>query len=360
MSDRRHVAVEGIDYAALSDIGLRRTNNQDSLAVVPATSDDLRRGRGHLFMVADGMGAHAAGELASKMAVDDVPLIYDKHRELPPPEALRSAVEEANANIHNRGQANAEFHGMGTTASTLVLLPQGALIAHVGDSRVYRLRGKLLEQLSFDHSLAWEMATSAKVSTDEVPGFVPRNVITRSLGPHADVDVDLEGPFPIQTGDVFFLCSDGLSGQVKDDELGAVLAALAPDEAAQALVDLANLRGGPDNITVIVIRVTGPEIATSSVDQGGLGGSAENRSTAKYPPSVPILVLLLFGAVAAVLAAAGQPLLAAADAVVGLAVVGYLATRQFGTQAPSEVDDGRGRYRRCAAPRCASRRSTAP
>lgn len=254
----------GIEFAALSDIGLRRTSNQDSYVTAPASSPDNWAAHGHLFLVADGMGAHAAGELASKLAADTVPLTYYKHGELPVPEAIHRAIEEANERIHNRGEANAEFRGMGTTTSVLLLLPQGALVAHVGDSRVYRLRGTLLEQLSFDHSLVWEMTASGQVPAGKVPDYIPKNIITRSLGPNPFVEVDLEGPFPIEVGDTFLLCSDGLTGQVTDDELGAILHTLSPDEAVRTLVDLANLRGGPDNITVIVTRVTDEMLATRS------------------------------------------------------------------------------------------------
>lgn len=245
----------GLEYAVLSDIGLRRANNQDAYAVDVATSPSRWEGRGHLFLVADGMGAHAAGELASKMAADYVPLAYTKQTELTPPEALRAAIEEANDKIHSRGSANADFHGMGTTASSLVLLPQGAIVAHVGDSRVYRLRDGLLEQLTFDHSLVWEMMHSGHAGAAQAPSYLPKNIITRSLGPNADVQVDVEGPFPVQVGDRYLLCSDGLTGQVEDDELGMILASMSPTEAANALVDLANLRGGPDNITLIVVEV---------------------------------------------------------------------------------------------------------
>ena len=245
----------GIEHAAISDVGLRRSNNQDSYAVVLAGSPELWARRGHLFMVADGMGAHAAGELASKMATDTVPHAYNKLMEEPSPSAIRQAIEDANVRIHTRGQANLDFRGMGTTTSALVLLPEGALVAHVGDSRVYRVRNNRIEQLSFDHSLVWEMMAAGKIREAEVPSYIPKNIITRSLGPSAQVQVDLEGPFPLAPGDVFMVCSDGLSGQVNDEELGAILGALPPREAAQTLVDLANLRGGPDNITVIVVRV---------------------------------------------------------------------------------------------------------
>lgn len=236
---------------------MRRMNNQDALSVV--VTDDAAKwsSRGHLLMVADGMGAHAAGELASKMAADNIPHTYFKLRDLYPPAALRQAIREVNSLIYAKGQSNIGFQGMGTTCSCLLLLPQGALVAHVGDSRVYRLRGHRLAQLTFDHSLVWEMAAAGQMAEEDVPSYIPKNVITRSLGPHENVNIDLEGPFDAAEGDVFLLCSDGLSGQVSDLELGALLHCLPPQEAVQTLVDLANLRGGPDNISVIVARMVG-------------------------------------------------------------------------------------------------------
>jgi protein phosphatase len=244
-----------LEHAVLSDLGMRRGSNQDASAVMPAPDEKAWHDRGHVFMVADGMGAHAAGELASRLAAEGIPFTYHKLADTPAPDAARKSVREINLQIHRRGEANAEFRGMGTTASVLVFLPQGAMVAHVGDSRVYRLHKTTLEQLTFDHSLVWEMSAAGQISKEELPQFVPKNIITRSLGPHADVQVDLEGPFPIAAGDTFVLCSDGLTGQVKDEEIGAILGCLPPAEAARVLVDLANLRGGPDNITVVVVRV---------------------------------------------------------------------------------------------------------
>lgn len=246
-----------LEYASLSDIGLRRSNNQDSMAVAIAASQSVWQQRGDLFMVADGMGAHAAGELASKLATDTIPLVYHKLADRPPPDAALAAVLEANAQIHSRGQASLDFKGMGTTCTTLILLPQGAMAAHVGDSRAYRLRANRLEQLTFDHSLVWEMRASGQIPQGQVPDYIPKNVITRSLGPNAAVQVDVEGPLPIVPGDTFLLCSDGLSGQVKDEEIGMIMGCLPPAEAVRALVDLGNLRGGPDNITVVVARAAG-------------------------------------------------------------------------------------------------------
>ncbi len=252
-----------LQHAAVSDVGLRRANNQDSMAVATAGNQQSWEQRGHLFLVADGMGAHAAGELASKLATDAISLAYSKLTDLPPPEAIRTAIEEANDHIHQRGQADIEFRGMGTTCTSLLLLPQGALAANVGDSRTYRLRGDRFEQLTFDHSLVWEMRAAGQVE-DETIANIPSNIITRSLGPNPTVQVDVEGPFPIAVGDTFLLCSDGLSGPVDDDEMGVLLGCMPPDESVRALVDLANLRGGPDNITAIVVRVTAPQVARAN------------------------------------------------------------------------------------------------
>lgn len=255
----------GLQTANITNVGMRRSVNQDSHVLVVADTAELWQARGHFFMVADGMGAHAAGELASKMAVENTPYLYNKYTEQSPPEALERAIRESNTQIHNRGSANTDFHGMGTTASALVLLPQGAIAGHVGDSRIYRLRGNALQQLSFDHSLQWELRASGQLSEgSELAAAVPKNVITRSLGPNANVQIDLEGPHPIEVGDVYLLCSDGLTGRVDDPELGTIMGCLPPNEAAKVLVDLANLRGGPDNITVIIAKVVKPEAATAN------------------------------------------------------------------------------------------------
>jgi serine/threonine protein phosphatase PrpC len=276
-----------LEHAELSDVGLRRANNQDSMADMLAGNEvDFFR-RGHLFVVADGMGRHAAGELASKISVDTIPLEYFKQPTAAPPVALKMAMEEANRRIHARGGQNPDFKGMGTTTCALALLPVGAIVAHVGDSRVYRLRGGTLEQLTFDHSVFWEMRAHAKANGTEVPANIPKNYITRSLGHDATVNVDLEGPFPLAQGDTFLLCSDGLTGPVDDEELAVLLSCLRPQEAVRVLVDLANLRGGPDNITVIVARVN---------DLSTVGTATPPKATSESP--VPIAVWGALGAAA--------------------------------------------------------------
>jgi protein phosphatase len=243
-----------IEQATLTDIGVRRGHNEDNLAVMLAPDEAHWRQVGHIFMVADGMGGHAVGEKASEMAAHIVPHTYTKHAADGTPMALRKAFLEANASIHACGEQNLEFRGMGTTGTALVLRPDGAWIAHVGDSRAYRIRNGLIEQLTYDHSYVWEYARQKNIDPYEVQDF-PSNVIHRCLGPQPLVQVDIEGPHPIEDDDVFLLCSDGLSGPVSDHEMGVVASVLPPDEATRFLIDLANLRGGPDNITVLIIRV---------------------------------------------------------------------------------------------------------
>lgn len=250
-----------LETASLTDIGLRRTNNQDSHAMVLAGSQRHWHRRGHLFTLADGMGAHASGELASKMATDLIPMTYYKKEHLPPPVALRQAITEANRAIHARGGVDKDERGMGTTSDTLILLPEGVLIGHVGDSRIYRLRGQRLELMTSDHSLVWELEAKGDLHQAQQKGPVPKNVITRCLGVNAHVKPDLEGPIPVLPGDTFLMCSDGLTGPVNDDEIGKILNVLSPSEAVRALVDLALLRGGPDNVTVQIIKYLGPQLA---------------------------------------------------------------------------------------------------
>lgn len=255
-------------YCDRTDIGRRRSNNQDSKAVLPPSGTQQYRTRGWLFIVADGMGAHAAGEEASRIAAERVPLLYEKLSGRSPPLALRRSIEQTNAEINAKGESAAEFKGMGTTCTSLVLLPRGALVGHIGDSRAYRIRGTSIEQLSRDHSLVWELESSGGLTREQAAGAAPKNIITRSMGPHAQVEVDLEGPFPVEEGDVFLLCSDGLSGQIADEEIGLVAAELEPREAADALIGLALVRGAPDNVTIVIARAGPEEVSkTSSSDE---------------------------------------------------------------------------------------------
>lgn len=244
-----------VQYASATDIGLRRRNNEDACAVHLCNEEGEFRRRGHLFVVADGMGGHAVGELASRLAVETVPHTFYKNREGDARSALLHAIHTANNAIHARGTQNRDFQRMGTTCTALVLTPRGALVGHVGDSRVYRIRRDRVDQLTFDHSLQWELQRSNARVPDELRLLDNRNIITRSLGPEEQVQIDLEGPHPIFPGDIYVVCSDGLTGAVGDDEIGGIVRELSPAQACRLLVHLANLRGGADNCTVVVVRV---------------------------------------------------------------------------------------------------------
>lgn len=244
---------QAIQHATETDLGLRRKNNEDSSTVYICSDYEEWRRRGHLFLIADGMGGHAVGELASRMAAETVPHSYLKSQEGDARTAIKLAVELANDAIFQRGSQNPDFLNMGTTCSALTLTPKGAIIAHVGDSRVYRIRRDRIDQLTFDHSLEWELEHLHGQNGIDLSQH--RNVITRSLGPEPAVKVDIEGPYPVLPGDTFLLCTDGLSNQVQDAEMAAIVRELSPKQAVQLLVHLANVRGGPDNSTVIVARV---------------------------------------------------------------------------------------------------------
>jgi len=270
--------------ATATDTGMRRSNNQDSYSVVRASTYEAWKQRGHLFMVADGMGAHAVGELASKMACDNIPHNYTKTKTGGASEAITKAYREVGALIHSRASANRDFQGMGTTCSTLLLLREGALIAHVGDSRVYRIRNQRIDQLSFDHSLVWELVRRNHLTPEHANLAVPKNVITRSLGPDPSVEVDIEGPLSVAEGDVYLLCSDGLTGPVSDPELGAFAGNFHPEDACRYLINLTNLRGGPDNITVVILRV-GPWVEPDTAQDLATHGAAKSSSRGKKASS---------------------------------------------------------------------------
>lgn len=270
---------EQIECAVLTDVGLKRGYNQDSNYLAIASNETNWQELGHILLVADGMGAHAVGEKASEQAVKTIPHVYSKHVKEGAPDSLRKAFYEANSTIHTCGQENSEFRGMGTTATGIIIRPEGVWIGHVGDSRAYRIRGKLVEQLTYDHSLVWEYARLKKIDPDEVKD-IPSNYINRCLGPEAIVEPDIEGPHKVEPGDCFLICSDGLTGLVKDSELGAITNSLSAHEACKMLVDLANLRGGHDNITVIVAKIGG-------TSQGSSNSGAESKSS----PSVSNKIL---------------------------------------------------------------------
>jgi protein phosphatase len=231
------------DQAFRTDTGRQRSENEDSLFV-----------RAPIFVVADGMGGAQAGEVASKAAAD----AFD--RDLPegsPGSFLRETIEQANRRIHDLARADPSKAGMGTTITAAIVDAQGEAvgIGHVGDSRAYRLRRGKLERLTRDHSLVEEMRRKGQITDAQAEDHPQRSIITRALGPEPDVEVDLQ-TVPAAPGDVFLLCSDGLTTMVSEERIAAVLAAAGTmREAVRTLVDEANGAGGRDNITALAFRL---------------------------------------------------------------------------------------------------------
>jgi PPM family protein phosphatase len=244
-----------IEVASITDTGRQRTNNQDSCGEGRAPSGAL------LLMVADGMGGHAGGETASRVAVETVQAVVGSSQQ-DPEVALRGALEAANRAVHEQAQREAQLFGMGTTGVAVLFCPDGAaFVANVGDSRAYRMRDGTLAQITIDHSLVAELQRRGMLTEEEALVHPRRNEVLRSLGVEPEVAVDLHR-VDLRSGDLFLLCSDGLSGVVRDVEIAEVLRREPPTQAARSLVDLANRRGGPDNVTVQIARIPEPVVAT--------------------------------------------------------------------------------------------------
>lgn len=238
-----------VTVAGVSSRGRVRKVNQDRFGHLDRSA--AGGAPGHLAVIADGMGGAAGGEVASRIAVDVIAEGYARSGSLRPEAALSAAFERANRTIHERAAADPGLRGMGTTCTALVLESSRVTLAHVGDSRAYRIANGVTERLTEDHSLASR-------------GQAFAHVLTRALGVEPEVEVDVVAlAAPARPGDAFLLCSDGLWGQVSDPEMHATVAGAGDLKAAgQRLVDLANDRGGPDNITVLLVRIE--EVARDS------------------------------------------------------------------------------------------------
>src|SRR3989442_7272291 len=273
-----------IEVFAKTDRGRTRDHNEDRFLVAdltrraaslqPTVREHEVGERGTLFVVADGMGGAAAGELASEMATDT---IYDQmvkmwggEREATPQRfahRLKEAVEVADGYIHADAKAHPEVRGMGTTTTAVGVLGDHVYVSQVGDSRAYLIRNGQGVQLTKDQSLMQRLVEAGELTEEEAAHSERRNIILQALGPDAKVKVDLTYQ-EVRRGDVLVLCSDGLSGQVKKDEI-AEIAGRAPDlpAACDRLIALANERGGPDNITVVIARFDGDGLRYSGSGQ---------------------------------------------------------------------------------------------
>ncbi|HEX8075353.1 MAG TPA: Stp1/IreP family PP2C-type Ser/Thr phosphatase [Thermoleophilaceae bacterium] len=235
------MALRIAEKASLTDVGRQRQSNEDSFLERPP-----------LFAVADGMGGARAGEVASRMAVE---AFDDSGADASPEEMLSRVAREANRRIYEAAQGDSEHAGMGTTLTAAVVSGREVAVGHVGDSRLYRLRDGRLERLTDDHSLVEELVRQGRLSPEEAENHPQRSIITRALGPEPEVDVETF-THPGRDGDVYLLCSDGLSGMVAEEDMAAIVRdSPSLDEAARELVDAANRNGGRDNITVLLFRL---------------------------------------------------------------------------------------------------------
>jgi protein phosphatase len=248
-----------IEVSGHTHVGMKRTHNEDNLLLLPDHN---------LFCVADGMGGHASGEIASKIAVEEIADFYrttardqeatwpykmDKARNYDE-NRLATGIKLANVRIFERAGTDAKYRGMGTTIVSVFFQPSLAYLAHVGDSRGYFLRGDTLTQVTEDHSLLNDYLKAKKMTQEEIERFPHKNVIVRALGMKDTVQVDISRVEP-KDGDVFLLCSDGLSGMVPDSQIAEVLRhPQTLDRACAQLIELANAAGGTDNVTCVLAR----------------------------------------------------------------------------------------------------------
>ncbi len=248
-----------IEVAGETDVGRKRAHNEDNFAIFAQYG---------LYIVADGMGGHASGEVASKLAVDTMAEFFastadDPERTWPykmdrtkgyEENRLITGIKLSNLRIYENSSRNAKQRGMGTTLASLFAVEDGVYVAHVGDSRCYRIRDGKLEQLTEDHSLLNDYKKMKQLTEEEIANFPHKNVIVRALGMKDTVKVDTRFERP-QAGDTMLLCSDGLSGPVTDEQILEIVEA-APDlpTATHRLIEAANDGGGPDNITCVLAR----------------------------------------------------------------------------------------------------------
>jgi serine/threonine protein phosphatase PrpC len=269
-----------LDVAQLTDVGRKREHNEDNMAHVIPKDPQVMARKGALFIVADGMGGHAAGEVASEIAVDAVTNVYYQDDSDDVATSLLHAIKRANALIHQRAAENMLRSGMGTTCIAAVLRGNMAYIANVGDSRAYLVRGGQVRQISQDHSWVAEQVRAGLLTEEQARNHAQRNVITRCLGTQADVDIDVF-PEPLDENDALVLCSDGLSGYISDDDILKTVEQAGPQESVYHLIEQANENGGPDNITAIVVRVLEVGWEPPTIRRPAfVGGREESEDTA--------------------------------------------------------------------------------
>lgn len=282
--------------AYLSDLGRVRDHQEDAVGVfVPGDPAVLAR-KGQLLMVADGMGGHQAGEVASSLAVAEVSRTYYADPSDDLATSLAHALQTANQAIYRHAQATHGEQGMGTTVAAAVVRGRSVQLANIGDSRIYLLRGRAITQLTEDHSWVAEQMRAGILTPEQAASHPQRNLVVRALGKREAAQPDFFSG-ELRADDVLLLCSDGLTGHVRDEELAEIAGGSPPDLAVRRLVDLANSRGGSDNISVIVARLEAPEAAAPALPAAS--------QAVRFPPRRIVIaaVALILLAIAALLLA---------------------------------------------------------
>ena len=244
-----------MEVAILTDVGRVRENNEDSYLYWEAGGDEEFRRKGRLAVIADGMGGYDGGQEASRLAVETVRSVYDKVFRDGAEAALVEAFAAAHERIRGYADEHPQFHGMGTTCTALAILDRNVHFAHVGDSRLYLVRNGGISRLTRDHSYVSRLVESGIVRSEDAETHPQRHILTAALGSGMEVAADIsQHALSLEEGDTLVLCTDGLWGVVNEQEVATVVDENSPADACQELVKIALQRGGPDNITLLVLR----------------------------------------------------------------------------------------------------------
>jgi PPM family protein phosphatase len=245
----------GIEVAGLSDIGCLRTNNEDSFGYWEPEDDEEFARKGRLVIVADGMGGYEGGQEASRLAVDTLVETYREYDGDSPQQALIDGLQAAHEGIRRYGMDHPELQGMGTTCTAAAIVGDSLYYVHVGDTRLYLVRDGQIIQVTRDHSYVGRLVEAGMITRAEAEKHPQRNILTAAVGTAPELFLDSPAhPEPLRPDDVILICTDGLWGQVHDDEILSALDQQSAEDAGRDLIALARDRGGPDNITVNILR----------------------------------------------------------------------------------------------------------
>jgi len=246
----------GIEVSVQSDIGCLRQNNEDSFGYWEPEDDQQFLRKGRLAVVADGMGGYEGGQEASRLAVETLVEVYRDFGGDDPQAALVEALQAAHEQIRQYSFAHPELRGMGTTCTAAAIVQDALYYVHVGDTRLYLIRDGQITRVTRDHSYVGRLVESGMISREEAETHPQRNILTAALGTNPDLIMDSPGqPEPLRPEDVLLICSDGLWGQVRDSEILDAVENKSAEQTGRKLIELARERGGPDNITVEVLRL---------------------------------------------------------------------------------------------------------